>query len=65
MRINTPFIQGDFTIDYQGVAKDQFLADKKLGVCQQEVNFLSANSQLLVNKELIFCICCGLRSRGI
>ena len=33
MRINIPFAQGKFTADYQGVAKDQFLADKKLGVC--------------------------------
>lgn len=37
MRINTPFIQGDFTIDYQGVAKDQFLADKKLGVVDKKL----------------------------
>ncbi|MCQ4946729.1 hypothetical protein NXV78_04170 [Bacteroides cellulosilyticus] len=44
MRTNTPFVQGEFTVDYQGVAKDQFLADKKLGVCWQEVNFLSSNS---------------------
>ena len=33
MRTNTQFIQGQFTVDYQGVAKDQFLVDKKLGVC--------------------------------
>ncbi len=33
MRTNAPFAQGKFTVDYQGVAKDQFLADKKLGVC--------------------------------
>ena len=52
MRINIPFVQGEFTADYQGVAKDQFLADKKLGVCWQEVNFLSTNSQLLVKGEI-------------
>ena len=44
MCTNLPFVQGEFAIDYQGVAKDQFLADKKLGVCWQEVNFLSSNS---------------------
>lgn len=33
MRTNIPFVQGEFTVDYQDVAKDQFLADKKLGVC--------------------------------
>ena len=44
MRINIPFVQGEFTADYQGVANSQFLADKKLGVCWQEVNFLSSNS---------------------
>ncbi len=33
MRTNIHFVQGQFTVDYQGVAKDQFLADKKLGVC--------------------------------
>ena len=55
MRINTPFTQGEFTADYQGVAKDQFLSDKKLGVCWQEVNFLSTNSQLLVDKKLEVC----------
>lgn len=55
MRTNTPFVQGEFAVDYQGVAKDQFLADKKLGVCWQEVNFLSTNSQLLVDKKLEVC----------
>ena len=25
MRTNTPFTQGEFTADYQGVAKDKFL----------------------------------------
>lgn len=55
MRINIPFVQGEFTTDYQGVAKDRFLADKKLGVCWQEVNFLSTNSQLLVDKKLEVC----------
>ena len=44
MRTNTPFTQGEFTADYQGVAKDKFLVDKKLGVCWQEVKFLSSNS---------------------
>ena len=55
MRTNTPFTQGEFTADYQGVAKDKFLVDKKLGVCWQEVNFLSTNSQLLVDKKLEVC----------
>ena len=33
MRTNTPFVQGEFAVDYQGVAKDQFLHDNKLSVC--------------------------------
>ena len=40
MRTNTPFAQGKFTVDYQGVAKDQFLADKKLTSRRQTPNFL-------------------------
>ena len=30
--------------DYQYVTNSQFLVDKKLGVCRQEVNFLPTNS---------------------
>jgi len=33
-----------FIIDYQDATKYQFLVDKKLRVCRQEVNFLLANS---------------------
>ena len=52
MRTNTPFTQGEFTADYQGVAKDQFLVDKKLGVCRQEVNILPTNSKLPIKGEI-------------
>ena len=44
MRINILFTQGDITSDYQYVTKYQFLVDKKLGVCRQEVNSLLTNS---------------------
>ena len=30
--------------DYQYVTNSQFLVDKKLGVCRQEVKFLPTNS---------------------
>ena len=43
MRINILFAQGDIT-SYQYVTKYQFLVDKKLGVCRQEVNSLLTNS---------------------
>ena len=44
MHTNTLFTQRKFIADYQYVTDSQFLVDKKLGVCRQEVNFLSANS---------------------
>ena len=44
MCINFFFVQGKFIADYQGTTKYQFLVDKKLRVCRQEVNFLPTNS---------------------
>ena len=44
MCINSLFVQGKFIADYQGTTKYQFLVDKKLRVCRQEVNFLATNS---------------------
>lgn len=44
MCINDFFMQEEFVADYQCATKCQFLVDKKLGVCWQEVNFLSTNS---------------------
>ena len=44
MCINFLFVQGKFIADYQGTTKYQFLVDKKLRVCRQEVNFLPTNS---------------------
>ena len=32
MRTNTPFVQGEFAVDYQGVAKDQFLVKGEIAV---------------------------------
>ena len=44
MCANFLFVQEKFIADYQGTTKYQFLVDKKLGVCQQEVNSLSTGS---------------------
>ncbi len=38
------FIQEKIISDYQYITNFQFLVDKKLGVCRQEVNFLPTNS---------------------
>ena len=32
MRTNAPFVQGEFAVDYQGVAKDQFLVKGEIAV---------------------------------
>ena len=48
MCTNILFMKREFITDYQDITKSQFLVNKKLGVCWQEVNFLSTNSQLLV-----------------
>jgi len=44
MCTNILFVQGKFIADYQGTTKCQFLVDKELRACWQEVNFLSTNS---------------------
>jgi hypothetical protein len=44
MRINILFTQENIITDYQDVTEYQFLVDKKLGVCRQEVNSLLTNS---------------------
>ena len=41
---NTLSIQREIITDFQDATKYQFLVNKKLGVCLQEVNFLSTNS---------------------
>ena len=44
MCTNILFMKREFITDYQDITKSQFLVNKKLGVCWQEVNFLSTNS---------------------
>ena len=47
------------------IEKHHLFSLQEVGSLQQEVNFLSANSQLLVNKELIFCILLIIRNKAL